>query len=55
MKFVSRRKFNLILLFLKCSRDDVAEKFGKTIESVPAVHLSNPKTIEFQVLFQQKF
>lgn len=38
------------LTFTLCSRDDVAEKFGKTIESVPAVHLSNPKTIEFQIV-----
>jgi len=27
----------------------VSTKLGKTIESVPAVHISNPKTLDFQV------
>lgn len=33
----------------QCSRDDVATKLGKDIKSIPAVHISNPKTLEFQV------
>jgi len=27
----------------------VAEKFGKNIANIPAVHIANPKTQEFQV------
>ena len=38
-----------ILCSLQCSRDDVAAKMGKKIEDIPAVHISNPKTLEFQV------
>jgi phenylalanyl-tRNA synthetase beta subunit len=35
---------------VKCSRDDISTKLGlKSIEEVPAVHISNPKTLEFQV------
>lgn len=35
---------------LQCSRDDISTKLGLGgIEEVPAVHISNPKTLEFQV------
>merc|ERR1711972_492619 len=37
------------LTFSLCSRDDVATKMRKKIEDIPAVHISNPKTLEFQV------
>ncbi|CAF0977682.1 unnamed protein product [Brachionus calyciflorus] len=37
------------LTFTLCSREDVADKLGKKIENVPAVHISNPKTLDFQV------
>ena len=37
------------LTFTLCSREDVAEKLCKKIEQVPAVHISNPKTLDFQV------
>jgi len=37
------------LTFTLCSKEDVSTKLGKTIESVPAVHISNPKTLDFQV------
>lgn len=37
------------LTFSLCSRDDVSEKLGFKIEDIPAVHISNPKTLEFQV------
>ena len=37
------------LTFTLCSCSDVAEKFGKNIENIPAVHIANPKTQEFQV------
>ncbi|XP_045496248.1 phenylalanine--tRNA ligase beta subunit [Colias croceus] len=38
------------LTFTLCSREDVASKLGTSIEEVPAVHISNPKTLEFQVV-----
>lgn len=34
---------------IKCSKEDIADKLGKKIESVPAVHIANPKTLDFQV------
>ncbi|XP_011173348.1 phenylalanine--tRNA ligase beta subunit isoform X1 [Solenopsis invicta] len=41
--------FTEALTFSLCSREDVADKLGYKIEDVPAVHISNPKTLEFQV------
>jgi phenylalanyl-tRNA synthetase beta chain len=37
------------LTFTLCSRDDVAKKMNKIIEDIPAVHIANPKTAEFQI------
>lgn len=37
------------LTFSLCSRDDVAGKMNKRIEDIPAVHIGNPKTAEFQI------
>ncbi|KAG5676763.1 hypothetical protein PVAND_006572 [Polypedilum vanderplanki] len=37
------------LTFTLCSRDDVAKKMNKNIDEIPAVHISNPKTAEFQI------
>lgn len=37
------------LMLLQCSRDDVGNKLRKNITKIPAVHISNPKTQEFQV------
>lgn len=34
---------------LKCSREDISDKLGKKIADIKAVHISNPKTAEFQV------
>jgi phenylalanyl-tRNA synthetase beta chain len=39
------------LTFTLCSCSDVADKFGKDIKDIPAVHIANPKTQEFQVGF----
>ena len=47
--FVEEQMACFILCSLQCSRDDVAAKMGKKIEDIPAVHISNPKTLEFQV------
>jgi phenylalanyl-tRNA synthetase beta chain len=41
--------FTEALTFSLCSRDDVAAKIRRKIEDVPAVHIGNPKTLEFQV------
>ncbi|KAK2582678.1 hypothetical protein KPH14_004952 [Odynerus spinipes] len=41
--------FTEALTFSLCSRDDISEKLGHKIEDIPAVHISNPKTLEFQV------
>lgn len=37
------------LTFTLCSRDDVSKKMNRKIEEIPAVHISNPKTAEFQI------
>lgn len=38
------------LTFTLCSRDDVGTKMNKKIEEIPAVHIGNPKTAEFQIV-----
>ncbi|KAK7601663.1 hypothetical protein V9T40_009104 [Parthenolecanium corni] len=38
------------LTFSLCSRDDIGKKMKKQIENIPAVHVANPKTLEFQVV-----
>lgn len=46
---VAQSGFTEALTFSLCSREDVSTKFGKQIDDIPAVHISNPKTLEFQV------
>lgn len=46
---VAQSGFTEALTFTLCSRDDVAVKLNKKMEDIPAVHISNPKTLEFQV------
>ncbi|XP_014665545.1 PREDICTED: phenylalanine--tRNA ligase beta subunit-like isoform X2 [Priapulus caudatus] len=41
--------FTEALTFSLCSQDDISVKLRKDIKSAPAVHISNPKTLEFQV------
>ncbi|XP_076655752.1 phenylalanine--tRNA ligase beta subunit [Halictus rubicundus] len=41
--------FTETLTFSLCSREDISDKLGHKLESIPAVHISNPKTLEFQV------
>lgn len=48
---VAQSGFTEALTFSLCSRDDVSSKMRKKIEDIPAVHVSNPKTLEFQVNF----
>ncbi|XP_072301473.1 phenylalanine--tRNA ligase beta subunit isoform X2 [Eucyclogobius newberryi] len=42
--------FTEALNFALCSQEDLADKLGKKIEDTKAVHISNPKTAEFQVV-----
>ncbi|XP_031429936.1 phenylalanine--tRNA ligase beta subunit [Clupea harengus] len=37
------------LTFTLCSQEDIADKLGKNIKDIKAVHIANPKTAEFQV------
>lgn len=46
---LSAAGFTEALSFALCSRDDVARKMRKEIKDIPAVHISNPKALEFQV------
>uniref|UniRef100_A0AAY4DER0 Phenylalanine--tRNA ligase beta subunit n=1 Tax=Denticeps clupeoides TaxID=299321 RepID=A0AAY4DER0_9TELE len=41
--------FTEALTFALCSQEDIADKLGKKISDSRAVHISNPKTAEFQV------
>lgn len=47
---VAQAGFTEALTFTLCSRDDVARKLNKCIDNMPAVHIANPKTLEFQVV-----
>ncbi|CAO1420864.1 unnamed protein product [Diamesa serratosioi] len=47
---VAQSGFTEALTFTLCSRDDVAVKLNKKMEDIPAVHISNPKTLEFQIV-----
>lgn len=46
---IAQAGFTEALTFALCSRDDISTKLGLNIEEVSAVHISNPKTLEFQV------
>lgn len=41
--------FTEALTFSLCSRDDIADKLGWNFDDIPAVIITNPKTLEFQV------
>nr|XP_006815108.1 PREDICTED: phenylalanine--tRNA ligase beta subunit-like [Saccoglossus kowalevskii] len=41
--------FTEALTFALCSREDIADKLNKDLANTKAVHISNPKTAEFQV------
>ena len=47
--FIFQSGFTEALTFSLCSRDDLGLKMRKKIENIPAVHIGNPKTLEFQV------
>ncbi|KAK1899422.1 Phenylalanine--tRNA ligase beta subunit [Dissostichus eleginoides] len=41
--------FTEALNFALCSTEDISDKLGKKISETRAVHIANPKTVEFQV------
>lgn len=46
---------NIFVSFLfQCSRDDISDKLRKDIKDTNAVHIANPKTLEFQVCKSKK-
>lgn len=47
---VAQSGFTEALTFTLCSRDDIGRKLNKNIDNIAAVHISNPKTLEFQVV-----
>ncbi|XP_017009091.2 phenylalanine--tRNA ligase beta subunit [Drosophila takahashii] len=47
---VAQAGFTEALTFTLCSRDDIGRKLNKNIDTLPAVHIGNPKTLEFQVV-----
>ncbi|XP_017140985.1 phenylalanine--tRNA ligase beta subunit [Drosophila miranda] len=47
---VAQAGFTEALTFTLCSRGDIGRKLNKSIEALPAVHIGNPKTLEFQVV-----
>lgn len=46
---VAQAGFTEALTFTLCSRDDISTKLNKPLETIPAVQIANPKTLEFQV------
>ncbi|XP_065841069.1 phenylalanine--tRNA ligase beta subunit-like isoform X2 [Oscarella lobularis] len=46
---IAQAGFTEVLTFALCSRDDVAAYLNKDITNVPATHIANPKTLDFQV------
>ena len=46
---IANAGFTECLTFALCSRDDIAARLKRDIDRVGAVHVANPKTLEFQV------
>lgn len=46
---VAASGFTEVLTFSLCSRDDVSTKLRHKIETTDAVHIGNPKTLDFQI------
>lgn len=47
---IAQAGFTEGLTFTLCSRDDIAAKLNQNLDTIPAVHIANPKTLEFQVV-----
>jgi len=52
---ISAAGFTECLTFALCSRDDIATRLKRNVTDVPAVHIANPKTLEFQVSSTVRF
>jgi len=50
---IAEAGFTECLTFALCSRDDIATRLKRNIADVSAVHVANPKTLEFQVVSTQ--
>lgn len=46
---IAQAGFTEALTFALCSRDDISTKLNRRLDDIAAVHISNPKTFEFQV------
>nr|SVE75035.1 EOG090X03QT [Daphnia dolichocephala] len=46
---LAQASFTEALTFSLCSKEDISDKLRKPLNSIPAVHVANPKTLEFQV------
>ncbi|KAA0191350.1 Phenylalanine tRNA synthetase like beta subunit [Fasciolopsis buskii] len=46
---IAQQGFTEGLSFSLCSRDDISTKLRQDLSKIPAVHISNPKTSDFQV------
>ncbi|TGZ55489.1 hypothetical protein CRM22_010398 [Opisthorchis felineus] len=47
---IAHAGFTEALSFSLCSRDDISVKLRHDLKDIPAVHISNPKTCDFQVV-----
>ncbi|CAL8072344.1 unnamed protein product [Calicophoron daubneyi] len=47
---IAQMGFTEVLSFSLCSREDISTKLRQDLRSLPAVHISNPKSAEFQVV-----
>ncbi|KER29798.1 hypothetical protein T265_03705 [Opisthorchis viverrini] len=47
---IAHAGFTEALSFSLCSRDDISVKLRHNLKDIPAVHISNPKTCDFQVV-----
>ncbi|VDO79193.1 unnamed protein product [Schistosoma mattheei] len=47
---IAQMGFTEALSFSLCSREDISTKLRQKLDDIPAVHISNPKTLDFQVV-----
>ncbi|CAH8657849.1 unnamed protein product [Schistosoma intercalatum] len=47
---IAQMGFTEALSFSLCSKEDISTKLRQKLDDVPAVHISNPKTLDFQVV-----
>nr|AAW24984.1 SJCHGC06626 protein [Schistosoma japonicum] len=47
---IAQMGFTEALSFSLCSREDISTRLRHKLDDIPAVHISNPKTLDFQVV-----